>query len=85
MQIKLVTSVPLTGLTQLESLLIGGNQIDNDGVQILANLTQLRTLSLYVNQISDISPLASLTKLTGLWLDRNQISDVSPPGGVSKS
>ena len=69
---------PLVGLTQLELLHIGANQINNQGVQRLSNLTQLRWLSLYGNQISDIKPLASLTKLQGLWLDRNQIRDVSP-------
>jgi internalin A len=40
-------------------------------------LTNLKTLCLCDNQISDISVLSGLTKLTELRLSNNQISDVS--------
>ena len=39
--------------------------------------TNLTTLRLDSNQISDVSPLASLTNLTYLNLRSNQISDLS--------
>ncbi|HAO12629.1 MAG TPA: leucine Rich Repeat (LRR)-containing protein, partial [Planktothrix sp. UBA8407] len=41
-------------------------------------LSQIITLDLERNQITDISPLSSLTQLTSLDLTDNQISDISP-------
>jgi len=41
-------------------------------------LTNLVTLDLGMNAISDASPLSSLINLTWLGLMRNQISDISP-------
>ena len=46
------------------------------------NLTELKWLSLHVNQISNITPLAKLTKLEGLWIGGNKIRDVSPLAGL---
>jgi internalin A len=43
--------------------------------QILSNLT---SLNLYGDQISDLTPLQSLTNLTELRLENNQISDLTP-------
>ena len=73
---------PLIGLKQLELLHIGENKINNSGVQLLSNLTELKWLSLHVNQISNITPLAKLAKLEGLWLSGNTIRDVSPLAGL---
>ena len=44
----------------------------------MANLANLRSLSLQYNQVDDISPLANLTSLMSLDLWNNQISDISP-------
>jgi hypothetical protein len=41
-------------------------------------LTNLTSLSLRLNQISDIKPLSNLTKLTTLKLSGNEISDIKP-------
>ncbi|MFN5990880.1 MAG: leucine-rich repeat domain-containing protein [Dolichospermum sp.] len=41
-------------------------------------LTNLTTLNLWENQISDIKPLSNLTKLTSLDLRENQISNIKP-------
>ena len=60
----------LTGLTANER-----NIVNLTGLEHCSNL---RTLTLWVNQISDISPLASLTDLCWLDLGANQISDISP-------
>ena len=68
---------PIKRLTQLEGLYLGGNK-NNQSVSVLTNLTKLKWLSLYDNQIRDIKPLANLKKLEGLWLGNNQIHDVSP-------
>ena len=48
----------------------------------LAELTNLRELGLYENEISDLSPLAGLTKLEGLGLNVNRVSDLSPLVGL---
>ncbi len=74
---------PLTDLTQLKWLLIGGNPIKNAGVRLLADLKQLRGLSLYRTEMSNVKPIANLTKLESLWLDYNQIRDVSPLGTLT--
>ena len=44
----------------------------------LEHATQLTTLSLQENNISDLSPLAQLTQLTTLDLSDNNISDLTP-------
>ena len=72
----------MIGLTQLESLHIGGNKLKNNGVQLLLSLTQLKRLSLFDNQIINIKPLANLTRLEKLWLYDNKIRDVSPLAGL---
>ena len=50
----------------------------------LAELTQLRWLTLINNQISDVSPLRNLKNLEHLNLDANVISDVSPLAKLTK-
>jgi len=58
---------------------LGGNQIRDMDISPLANLVNLRRLSLGArNQIRDISPLANLIKLEGLFLSGTQIRDISP-------
>ncbi len=66
---------PLSNLTNLTELFLGGNQISD--INPLSGLTNLKTLNLSFNQISDVKPLASLTNLTELVLSANQIKDVS--------
>jgi len=74
----------LAGLTSLTTLSLDGCQIDNDDLTTLydtatqSGLTILTELSLWDNQISDISALAGLTDLTGLNLGMNDIDDISP-------
>ncbi|WP_264321635.1 leucine-rich repeat domain-containing protein [Zarconia navalis] len=63
-------------LTNLESLILVGNQIVD--VTPLSSLTNLDTLDLGANQIEDITPLSSLTNLTWLFLYGNQLVDVTP-------
>ena len=47
-------------------------------------LTNLTSLDLRENQISDIKPLSNLTKLTSLDLRGNQISDIKPLSNLTK-
>ncbi|MYA98488.1 hypothetical protein F4X90_02240, partial [Candidatus Poribacteria bacterium] len=67
---------PLSGLTQLHSLYLGGNNISD--ISPLSELKNLRRLNLGGNNISDISPLAELKEIWRLDLNDNNISDVSP-------
>ncbi len=61
-------------LTNLATLYLANSSITN--VDFLTNLTQLVSLSLAGNQISDTSPLAGLTNLAYLNLTGNSISNV---------
>ncbi|MFA5069652.1 MAG: leucine-rich repeat domain-containing protein, partial [Candidatus Omnitrophota bacterium] len=49
-----------------------------DSIEGAQYLTNLDSLYLFNNQISDLSPLSVLTNLQGLYLDSNQIYDLSP-------
>ena len=73
---------PLTGLTQLTQLYLGGNNISD--ISALAGLTNLTQLGLGGNSIADILPLAELTNLTWLGLWDNRISDLSPLTGLTQ-
>ncbi len=54
--------------------------VDLTGLQSATNLT---TLLLWDNQISDIWPIAGLTNLTHLFLGNNQIMDISALSGLT--
>ena len=74
----------LTGLefaTNLESLLLGSNQISD--ITALAGLTNLQRLLLISNGISDLAALSGLTNLTTLELGDNQISDITALSGLT--
>lgn len=66
----------LKSLTNLESLILQGNEITD--ISHLEPLTNLTRLHLSYNQISDISSLEHLYKLTQLYLNNNLIADISP-------
>lgn len=66
----------LSGMTQLTSLDISGMGVTD--LNILANLTELRVLSLGRNEITDISVLKDLDKVYQLGISYNYISDFSP-------
>jgi Leucine-rich repeat (LRR) protein len=66
---------PLTGLTNLQHLIIWGNNISD--ISPLAGLTNLIVLNMVTNNISDISPLAGLTNLIVLKLEQNNINDIT--------
>ena len=76
-----LTADDLASLTKLDV-----EQQDVSGVESLAGLehaTALDTLSLWGNQIADLSPLAGLTQLTYLNLGNNQVVDVGPLAGLT--
>ncbi|MCD9187728.1 MAG: leucine-rich repeat domain-containing protein [Pyrinomonadaceae bacterium] len=57
---------------------LGGNQLSD--IEVLGQLTSLKTLNLSVNQISNIEVLGQLTSLRTLNLSINQISDIEVLG-----
>ena len=56
----------------------GISYLTNEDIIPLKYMTNLTTLDLVNNQITDLSPLANLTSLTSLRLNFNQITDISP-------
>ncbi len=72
-----VDLTPLSGLTNLESLLICCNDIRD--VSPLKPLVNLRSLWIWgCRYISDISALSNMTNLLDLWIKGNSILDISP-------
>ncbi len=76
-----LTADDLASLTRLDV-----ERQDVSGVESLAGLehcTALDTLSLWGNQIADLSPLAGLTQLSYLNLGNNQVADVGALAGLT--
>ena len=69
---------PIAGLTQLESLSIGGIGNHVSDLSPIANLTNIKHLGLGGNPISDLSPIANFTQLETIGFDDNvPLTDIS--------
>ena len=69
---------PISGLTQLESLSIGGIGNHVSDLSPIANLTNIKHLDLGGNPISDLSPIANLTQLESISFDDSvPLTDIS--------
>ena len=69
---------PISGLTQLESLSIGGIGNHVSDLSPIANLTNMKYLDLGGNPISDLSPIANFTQLENISFDDNvPLTDIS--------
>jgi Leucine-rich repeat (LRR) protein/fibronectin type 3 domain-containing protein len=64
--------------TQLHNLGMSGFNFGNSEITFLSKFTNLTSLDLGFNRISNITPLASLTGLRELFLYSNMIKDISP-------
>lgn len=64
--------------TQLHNLGMSGFDLNNSEITFLSKFTNLESLDLGFNRISNITPLASLTGLQSLFLYSNMIKDISP-------
>ena len=62
---------------------LGLQEQERIDVDQLKSFTNLQSLDLGRNQISDLAPLAGLTALESLRLNENKISDVSPLAGLT--
>ncbi|MDE2724457.1 MAG: leucine-rich repeat domain-containing protein [Gemmatimonadota bacterium] len=76
---------PLSGLTNLTRLDLGGNSISDLSAlsDAISGLIRLERLYLDNNSISDVSALSGLTRLERLILYNNSISDLSPLSGLT--
>ena len=83
----LVDLSPLSGLTQLNTLYIATDQNDHvtaSNLGALSGLTNLSSLELHVNNLTDISALAPLTNLQSLTIsDGSGIADWTPVDHVA--
>ena len=69
---------PISGLTQLESLSIGGIGNHISDLSPIANLTNIKHLDLGGNPISDLSPIANFTQLENISFDDSvPLTDIS--------
>lgn len=74
--IKPSGTITVTDMERLESLQAAGLKIGNlGGLQYASNLKEL---SLEINQITDVSQLKNLKRLEWVGLSGNQITDISP-------
>ncbi|MBQ1632031.1 MAG: leucine-rich repeat domain-containing protein [Clostridia bacterium] len=77
---------PLEKLKKLTKLNLSYNDLDNEDLESVGELTTLEELSLYgLSKISDVSPLASLSKLTYLHLGYNKkLKNIKPLTSLGK-
>jgi Leucine-rich repeat (LRR) protein len=69
--------------TGLITLNLSGKGLTNADIQPLKYMTNLTSLYMDTNRISNLMPLSGLTKLRTLEVYRNQISNVAPLSGLT--
>ena len=77
MKLKLYNALSFWDNSKLTHLWLHGNKISSLSDSIFSNLTELRTISLSQNELTEIPDLSSNTKLGDLLLYDNNISDLS--------
>jgi internalin A len=72
-----LTQQVMRGLTELDASVPWDAEASEKIIYLtgLEHATQLTSLNLWGNEISDISPLSGLSQLTGLYLNGNEISE----------
>lgn len=63
---------------------LSSRQLDSSRLGEIGRLTELTSLKLADNRITDISALAALSKLVSLDLSDNDVNDISPLAGLSE-
>ena len=69
--------------TSLTELNLGSLSLTNADIEPLRHMTNLTTLNLRVNNITDLSPLSGLTKLTWLNVFNNNVSNIDALSGLT--
>ena len=76
---------PISGLTQLESLSIGGIGNHVSDLSPITNLTNIKALDLGGNPITDLSPIANFTQLEFInFDDKVPLTDISVLAGMEQ-
>jgi len=77
-----ITKIPLAVLRRVKDLAVPFAELPD--LSVFAGLSNLRTLNLYGNNFSDITPLATASwpHLTEIRLDSNQLTDLRPLKGA---
>jgi hypothetical protein len=78
---KLSDISPLSGLTNLEDLIISGQQVSD--LAPLSGLVNLESLIMFGNPIASLAPLSNLTNLERLFLSNGTFSDLAPLSGLT--
>ncbi len=65
-------------LVELEGSTYGDSSFEITSLKGLEIAKNLKTITMYNNNISDLSPISTLTQLENLYLGNNNISDLSP-------
>ena len=81
---KIGTLRKYVDLTQLEALGIYGSGKSIQGLNLLAKLQQLRSLSVVSGKVKNLGFLKGLKQLEDLSLDHNAISNLSPLAGLTQ-
>ena len=81
---KIGTLRKYVDLTQLEALGIHGSGKSIQGLNLLAKLQQLRSLSVVSGKVKNLGFLKNLKQLGDLSLDHNAISNLSPLAGLTQ-
>ena len=81
---KIGTLRKYVDLTQLEALGIHGSGKSIQGLNLLAKLQQLRSLSVVSGKVKNLGFLKGLKQLGDLSLDHNAISNLSPLAGLTQ-
>jgi internalin A len=77
----LVDLAPLSGLSSLQTLRLGGTSVND--LAPLSGLSSLQTLNLSDTSVNDLSPLSGLSSLQTLNLSGTSVSDLAPLSGLS--
>lgn len=68
-------------ITSLGKLGIADNQLDDEDLAVIKDLTRLTTLDISGNQMSNISALSNLSNITYLYFDNNKVESIEPLTG----
>ena len=85
LNLKNPNHLPISALASITTLRIEGKSIGSLKIEDFNGFTNLKTLRLTQDTISDISSLSGLTKLTTLHLSSNSIVDLSPAEWIDQA
>lgn len=73
---SIISLNPLRDLEKLESLILGGNQIED--ISVISTMKNLNYLDLHSNKVMNLEPVRENLKLETLYLNDNNIDSIAP-------